>query len=277
MIIAAIPARAGSSLKDKNIADINGKPALAYSIETALEVPEIDRVVVTTDSDNYAEIAYNWGADVIARPPELCQDDSPDLGWLKHFMTFINMSNGLKEYTSEDKTIVILRPTTPLRKAEVVSEAIRWFIDRSKGILLPPGQVDSLRSVHEMSESAWKCFEIHQERLVPLRSYTVCNLPRQKVTSTYHPNGYVDIIHASNLYNNTVYGTNILAYITPRTTEIDTIEDLEYIRWEVNKPTHRICDAENCHGRHSESNKLSKESLKTLSDELKAVDEIEGR
>ena len=257
MIIAAIPARAGSkSIPNKNISDINGRPAIAYSIETAMAVPEINRVVVSSDSYEYAGIARHYGAFTLVRPAEFSRDESTDLEWLRHFYNKLP-PGGL------DDIIVILRPTTPLRRVEVVSEAIKRF-------QIWKYSVDSMRSAHEMSESAYKCFEMTEyDRFEPITNYIDVDTPRQLLAKTYQPNGYVDIIHASNLYNDTVYGKNILAYITPRVTEIDSKEDLDYIRWEVlNKmeDKSKLSDVQ-----------VSKESLRILSDELKAVNKLEGR
>ena len=68
-----IPARSGSAgLKDKNIQEINGKPLIGIAVEKALSVPLVDRVVLSTDSEKYAEIGRDFGAEVpFIRPAEL--------------------------------------------------------------------------------------------------------------------------------------------------------------------------------------------------------------
>ena len=75
-VLALIPARQGSkSIPDKNIRSLNGKPLLAYSIEHALSSELIDRVIVSTDSENYADISRSFGAEVpFLRTPELSDD-----------------------------------------------------------------------------------------------------------------------------------------------------------------------------------------------------------
>ena len=73
--IAIIPARSGSKgLKDKNIIDLCGKPLIAYSIEAALETGLFDHVIVSTDSEHYAEIAQHYGAEVMMRGEALSND-----------------------------------------------------------------------------------------------------------------------------------------------------------------------------------------------------------
>ena len=71
--IAIIPARSGSKgLKDKNIIDLCGKPLIAYSIEAAFNTKLFDKVIVSTDSDTYAEISRRYGAEVFMRGENLC-------------------------------------------------------------------------------------------------------------------------------------------------------------------------------------------------------------
>ena len=68
-VVAFIPARGGSKgIKDKNIRKLGGKPLIAWPIETALSTPEIDRVIVSTDSEEIAKIAQKFGAEVNIRP-----------------------------------------------------------------------------------------------------------------------------------------------------------------------------------------------------------------
>ena len=214
-----IGARSGSKgIKDKNIVLLDDKPLLAYSIETALAVPEIDEVIVSTDSQDYAWIAKQYGAGVILRRDELAQDDTPDYPWVRHL---------IDECGCEvQDLLVLLRPTTPLRDPKVVSRAIKEF----EGYY----SATSLRSVDEMSESAWKCCEI-RDGLITWFCQSIHDNPRQMVPKTYHPNGYVDIICVSNLKAGCLYNDRIIAFITPRVTEVDTPEDLEYLRYEMAK------------------------------------------
>ena len=89
-VLAIIPARSGSkSVKDKNIREINGKPMLAYSIEHGLKSEKINRVIVSTDSEKYAEIAKKYGAEVpFLRPEEYARDTSLDLEVFEHALKF---------------------------------------------------------------------------------------------------------------------------------------------------------------------------------------------
>lgn len=106
MILAVIPARSGSkSVKDKNIRPLGGRPLMAWSIKAALAYKQIDEVVVSTDSDKYAQLAKFYGAEVINRPSQLAQDETPMIKVLQHVLT-----------AKPADLIVLLDPTSPFRR-----------------------------------------------------------------------------------------------------------------------------------------------------------------
>ena len=118
--IAIIPARSGSKgLKDKNIIDLCGKPLIAYSIEAALNTKLFDKVIVSTDSDTYAEISRRYGAEVFMRGEKLSNDNATTYMVIEDILM-----NKLQE--SYDY-FVLLQPTSPLRNAEHIKEAIEKF------------------------------------------------------------------------------------------------------------------------------------------------------
>lgn len=116
-VIAVIPARGGSKgLPRKNVLDVGGKPMLAWSVEAARRSRYVDRVVLTTDDQEIAEIGKRYGADVpFIRPAELARDDSLIDGVLIHTLDSVAESY---DY------IVLLEPTTPLRNAEDIDACI---------------------------------------------------------------------------------------------------------------------------------------------------------
>jgi len=97
-IIAIIPARGGSKgLPGKNIIPLGGKPLIAHSIETAKKSKLIERVIVTTDDEEIADVAREYGAEVpFIRPAELAQDDTPPDPVLKHTLQFLEEKEGIK-------------------------------------------------------------------------------------------------------------------------------------------------------------------------------------
>jgi CMP-N,N'-diacetyllegionaminic acid synthase len=226
-IFAIIPARSGSkAVKDKNLLKVNGRSLLDWSISAALKCPSIDRVLVSTDCDMYANIAKSCGAEVpFLRPKELSLDRSPDIEFVTHALDEFEKNN------EEPDLIVHLRPTTPLRDPLIIEEAIK-MVRNSK-------YSSSLRSVHEMSESSYKTLEIDQNgMLTPLKFLEGQNLdingPRQIFPTTYQANGYVDILLTSTIRKfKQMHGKNIFAFQTEVVTEIDCIDDFKYVEYEV--------------------------------------------
>ena len=228
-VVAVIPARAGSKgVIDKNIKSLAGHPLLTYSIAAARLANRIDRIIVSTDSEKYANIAREYGAEVpFLRPDEISGDNSTDYDFVRHLLDWMKKN---EEY--KPKYLVHLRPTTPLREPRYIEAAIEQ--------IKQDDSATALRSVHEMSESAYKAFEIERDYLKSIGSGSsdleASNAPRQKFKKTYQPNGYVDIIKTTYVIeNHKLHGDHVIAYITPNVTEVDTIEDFEYLEYQVSR------------------------------------------
>ena len=227
-IIAIIPARSGSKgVNHKNIRDLGGKPVIAWSIAACLKSSLIDRTFVSTDSEYYASLARSFGAEVpFLRPPEISTDRSTDLEFINHAIDWFSSNDKLPDY------IVHIRPSTPLRSPQVIDQAIDLFVDTSRAT--------SLRSVHQMSESAYKCFEISKTgNLTTLFSgdnnLDVANNARQEFPSTYMANGYVDVLSVDHiLKHGAMHGNYVLPFITPYVDEIDTEDDFARIVHTIN-------------------------------------------
>ena len=119
-ILAVIPARGGSKgLPGKNIRPLAGLPLIAHSILLARACPEIDRTVVSTDSEEIAAVARRFGAEIpFARPAELAQDDTPMWPVLQHALRAVEDQDGRYQH------LVLLDPTSPGRLPEDVSGAL---------------------------------------------------------------------------------------------------------------------------------------------------------
>jgi CMP-N,N'-diacetyllegionaminic acid synthase len=141
--LALIPARGGSKgLPGKNLTTVGGRPLIAWSIEQALATPEIDRVVVTTDSEAIADAAREAGAEApFLRPSALAQDDSPTEPALLHAVEWLEREEGWLA-----DAVVLLQPTCPLRPSGALSEAIALF-ERTGA--------DSLVSAREVHPFLW--------------------------------------------------------------------------------------------------------------------------
>jgi CMP-N,N'-diacetyllegionaminic acid synthase len=121
-ILAMIPARGGSKgVPHKNILEVAGKPLMAWTIESALFSRYVDRVIVSTDDEEIAIIARQWGAEVpFIRPPEYAGDDVPLTAPALHAIEKIPGFDYL----------VTLQPTTPLRNAPVLDSCLDFAISR---------------------------------------------------------------------------------------------------------------------------------------------------
>jgi CMP-N,N'-diacetyllegionaminic acid synthase len=228
-VVAVIPARAGSKgVIDKNIKLLVDQPLIAYSIAAARMANSIDRVIVSTDSKVYADIARDYKAEApFLRPIEISGDTSTDYDFVRHLLDWmLSNQGGMPEY------VVHLRPTTPLREIHYIDSAIDSI---KKNIY-----ATALRSVHEMSESAYKSFEIERDLLKPIGSNSfdldAFNKPRQSFSKTYQPNGYVDVLKTSYIIENKkLHGDHVIPFITPHVVEVDTVDDFEYLEYQVQK------------------------------------------
>lgn len=233
-IVAIIPARSGSKgIPRKNIRKLGGYPLIAYAIVACRLSKKIERIIVSTDSAEFANIADTYGAEIpFLRPSELAQDNSKDIEFIEHAINwFNNNEDTIPEY------IVEIRPTTPLRDPGIIDVAIDKIIQNPVAT--------SLRSIHETRESHCKLFGIKDDYLVglcpedPRPEYY--NLPRQNFLPTYEANGYVDIIKSSTVLKlRSLHGPKILPFFTPNIGEVDTIDDLDYIEYMLNKKTYEI-------------------------------------
>lgn len=227
---AIIPARSGSkSIKDKNLALLGGYPLLTYSIAVAKMIPEIKTVIVSTDSQEYATLAKNFGAEVpFLRPERLSLDNSTDYDFMSHAVSWFD-----ENYKESPEFLVHLRPTTPLRDISVVRDAM----------LLIEGRKDStaLRSGHLSPESPFKWLRKNKEGFLTSLNADDTDLdkyngPRQNFPEVLIPNGYVDIVRSSLIRDkNILHGNKVLAFETPFCNELDVLEELELLEFQLNK------------------------------------------
>ena len=236
-VIAIIPARSGSkTIADKNILQLASYPVLAYSIAAAKLSETITRVIVSTDSEDYANIATSYGAEVpFLRPPEFSTDTSTDRDFLIHAMNWIFETEGrIPEYW------VHLRPSTPLREVKIIDNAIQKIILEANAT--------SLRSGHKAPESPLKWFQLDDSGYFKglidgEENMELYNLSKQHFNTVYIPDGYVDVVKASHVMKNeTIHGSKILAFESPVCTEIDSIEEFHYIEYQLGHKGSQLID-----------------------------------
>ncbi|SEH30094.1 cytidylyltransferase domain-containing protein [Magnetospirillum fulvum] len=154
--VALIPARSGSvRVRHKNIRTLNGHPVIAYSIRAAIESGVFASVVVSTDSELYADIARHYGAEVpFLRPAEYCGATSPDIQFVRHAL------EALQDAGQHFDAFSILRPTSPFRLPETIRRA--W------GEFLAAEGADSLRAVEKCEQHPCKMWVVRGQRMHPL-------------------------------------------------------------------------------------------------------------
>jgi len=170
-IIALIPARSGSKrVPDKNIRLLAGHPLIAYSIAAALQSAIFKTVIVSTDSEHYADIARHYGAEVpFLRPPAIAGDTSPDIDWVAYTL------KQLRDNGQDYDCFSILRPTSPFRLPETIQRAWQEF-------LIQAG-VDSLRAVEKCQQHPGKMWVVRGKRMLPL-------LPMGPAEQPWHSSQY---------------------------------------------------------------------------------------
>jgi len=227
-ILVLIPARSGSKgIINKNIIEYNGKPMIYWSIKNALDSRYNNnnnmRIIVSTDSQEYSDIARKYNAEVpTLRPQNISDDLSTDYEFTIHMLDY------LKDNENYIPDIVVqLRPTYPSRKTNILDKAISKFITNINNY-------DSLRSVIKMDKSPYKMYSINKNNtyLEPLfntyKSYNEpYNLPRQLLPDIYLHNGCIDIFKIKIIYEKkSITGDNILPFIMDENDDIDTLNDI---------------------------------------------------
>jgi N-acylneuraminate cytidylyltransferase len=223
-ILALIPARGGSKgVPRKNILPLAGKPLIAYSIEQAHAARHITRVVVSTEDAEIAAVARDLGAEIpFMRPAEFARDISPDIDVFGHALTWLRDYEG---YVPE--LVVHLRPTGPVRRVELIDEAIERLVAHP--------EADSLRSISAPIQTPYKMWRIEGDYLRPVATVDGLTepfcMPRQMLPPVYWQNGYVDIVRARVvLEEGLMCGHTILPFITNEPMlEIDYAENLPIV------------------------------------------------
>lgn len=206
-----IPARGGSKgLPGKNIKILAGKPLIAWTIEAALKSKYVSNVVVTTDSEEIANISKKYGAWVpFLRPTDLAAADSLAIDTYLFIVKKLN-----SEYNKQINEFVVLQPTSPLRKTEHINESIELFYNRN---------ADSVISLVEASHPPYWYKTIDENNKIKnLFTDSNYSINRQQLPKSYLPNGAIlvlkyDLLQESRSY----YSKNSVAYLMSQEESID--------------------------------------------------------
>jgi CMP-N,N'-diacetyllegionaminic acid synthase len=223
-IVGIVPARGGSKgVPGKNTRDLGGFPLIAYSIAAGC-LSGLERTIVSTDSNEIASVAREFGGEVpFLRPSDISGDKSTDREFLEHAIAWFEANEG---YTPE--YWALLRPTTPLRDPKTIDAAI--------DLITSQPEATSLISVHEFPENPGKMFGMSDNYLHglcpldPRPEYFA--LPRQDFAPAYFGNGYIDIVRTSTIREmNSCFGSRMLGFETPDTGEIDIEDDFKKVEY----------------------------------------------
>jgi CMP-N-acetylneuraminic acid synthetase len=229
-VLALIPARGGSKgIPRKNIYKMVGKPLVAWTIESARNAKLIDRVIVSTDDEEIAEVARKFGAETpFMRPKELAEDDTPDLPVFQHALKWLKENEGY-----EPDVVVQLWATSPYREAKHIDEAVELLLKSGKS-------ADSVRSVTHPSQTPFKMWRRDDgAHLKPILEKTYPDTykdrephaqPRQLLPEVLVQTGYVSVIWPEIIKKGSMHGRNIIPFFhDPELyTEFDSQKDIAH-------------------------------------------------
>jgi CMP-N,N'-diacetyllegionaminic acid synthase len=206
--VASVPARAGSErVPGKNVRVLAGHPVLAYSIAAARESGLFEAVVVSTDSEEIADVARSYGAEVPAlRPSEMATATSPDIEWVRHMLGVLGAAGRAFEIFS------LLRPTSPFRGAATIRRAWDLLIRRD-----PPA--DSIRAVELCREHPGKMWVLDGDLMRPLLEQTPGEVPThsrqyKSLPEVYVQNSSLEIAWTRITADGEIAGRSVLPFFT---------------------------------------------------------------
>jgi len=217
-ILGLIPARGGSKgLPRKNIKPLLGKPLIAWTIEQALASKYLDKVVVSTDDKEIAEISKKYGAAVpFMRPKELAEDNAKGIEVVLHAIDWLKKNNKQKQYN----LLMLLQPTSPLRSTEDIDKAIEiLFLKEAKAIV----------SVCEADHHPlWANTLPGDGCMKDFIKKEIMNKNRQELPVFYRLNGaiysaYCDYIKERKSF----FGKETFAYIMPKSRSVDIDNEVD--------------------------------------------------
>lgn len=224
-ILTIIPARGGSKgIPGKNIIDVNGQPLIAYTILPALQVLEmglVDKVIVSTDSTEIADVARKFGAEVpFLRPEEISGDKAKSVEFIQHALDFFR-GQGI----SYD-AVLLLQPTSPMRTVEDLEKAIQLYVNSKNDSLISAYEEEYINDlvIYKLDDDG--------KTSSPLSPMHNKGVRRQDHGSTYVRNGCIYISSSELIQKGLVIGDKPLMYVMDKnkSVNVDTIEDLELLR-----------------------------------------------
>ena len=224
--VGLIPARGGSKgINKKNISPIRNKPLIGYTIEAALNSPSLDRIIVSTDDEEIAEISLTFGAEVpFLRPSLLALDHTPDKPVMTHLIDWLKAK---QKYTFD--IIAYLRPTTPFKTPEIIETCIKKMIKNN---------FSSLRTVTltTAKNHPYWMFQNKDNLLKPFLSEIDISkyYQRQLLPECYRLNGVVDLLRTDIIKSSkNIWGNKIGFVVLPEERSIDIDSRIDILLCEI--------------------------------------------
>jgi CMP-N,N'-diacetyllegionaminic acid synthase len=220
-ILAIIPARKGSKrIPRKNLIELSGEPLISYTINAAIESNVFDRIVVSTDSLEIADMAIELGVEVpILRPDVLSKDKSSSYDVVKHMVLFL-----CNEECFSPDVVVLLQPTSPLRKFHHIRESVLSYLKDFN-------QIDSMVSMTKVTQHPEWMYAVNSgsNQLLKVFESSNNNLRTQELNERFYINGAIYITKLKTLLStNSLFGGRMSNYLMDEASsiDIDTKSDL---------------------------------------------------
>lgn len=215
--IAIIPARSGSKgLKDKNIKLLNGKPMLGYTIEAARKSGCYECIHVSTDSEQYAQIAQEYGAEqLFLRSPELSGDTAGTWEVVRWTL------EKYRELGKEFDCVTLLQPTSPLRREDDIRQAFRIMEEK---------QAEAVVAVCKMEHSPLWCNVLPEDGNMNGFLDRASNVRRQVLSDYYRINGAIYMVKTTLVQQESMqlYGEKTYAYVMPKARSVDIDDEIDF-------------------------------------------------
>lgn len=215
-VVALIPARAGSKrLVNKNVLPLAGIPLIAWSINAAIESQYVDRVVVSTDSADIIKVAKDYGAEIpFIRPAEFATDTSSTVDVILHAIEALKLQG--------DDILLILQPTSPLRKSKHIDGALQLMVDDS---------VEGVVSVTTCSHSPlWSNTLPNDGNMGSFIREEIKGKRSQDLPQYYRLNGAIYAFNVSSIlkHGSINYSSAVFSYVMPEQNSFDIDTELDF-------------------------------------------------